>query len=129
MNAVHELIKAYAEWRRLAEAEGEAISARDWTRVTACQAGLQKLQIRISRLVPAARAAWAQPGADQNLRQKLRTTVHDLLELARRNHALLTSLKESARLKLAELGRAGRNLKQIHHCYGWKGRATWSSLS
>jgi len=37
MNAGRDLTEAYQEWHRLAEAEGQAIGARDWGLVSACQ--------------------------------------------------------------------------------------------
>ena len=52
MNATDDLTAAYQEWRRLAEAEGEAIRVCDWGLVSACQKALQLLQGRITRLSP-----------------------------------------------------------------------------
>jgi hypothetical protein len=130
MDAQRELTAAYAEWRRLVEAAGEAIRVRDWDRVSACQRDLQSLQTRISRLTPAARTAWSVSDCGQAVQNRwLNNTVQDLLQLEQRNLNLLAGMKETARVKLNQLGQARRNLNQIHQSYGFKPRATWNSLS
>jgi len=130
MDAQRELTEAYGEWRRLVEAAGEAIRVRAWDRVFACQKDLQNLQARISRLTPAARTAWSVSDCDQAVQDRwLNHTVQDLIQLEQRNLDLLAGLKETARMKLNQLGQARRNLNQIHLSYGFKPRATWNSLS
>jgi hypothetical protein len=130
MDAQRELTEAYAEWRRLVEAAGEAIRVRDWDRVSACQTDLQNLQTRISRLTPAARTAWSLSDCDRAVQDRwLNTTVQDLIQLERRNLNLLAGMKENTCAKLNQLGQARRNLNQIQRSYGFKPRATWNSIS
>jgi len=50
MSAGHELQNAYQEWRRIAEAEGEAMRQRNWPAVAECQNALEKLQPRIVQI-------------------------------------------------------------------------------
>jgi hypothetical protein len=117
MNAGRDLTEAYQEWRRLAEAEGKAIGARDWGLVSACQAAIQHLQERISQMAPAAPKT-AVPAA-----------IHELILLEKRNQTLLGAMKAEMRAKLDQLDRTGQNLKQIRRSYGAGCPAGWSSFS
>ena len=47
MNAHADLMIAYGEWRQWTEAEGEALRAAHWARVTECQTAKRELQPRI----------------------------------------------------------------------------------
>ena len=130
MSADHELAEAYQEWRRLAEAEGEAIRACDWGLVSACQKALQHLQTQITWLSPAASDERAKLGHDGIVREKtLNATVQELIQQERSNQTLLDAVQAVARTKLEELNRAGRNLKQIQRSYGLNRPAAWSSFS
>jgi hypothetical protein len=130
MNPERDLTAAFQEWRRLAEAEGEAIGARNWSLVSACQKALQNLSERISRLSAAAREEWSKPGGNRAAREgTLKATIHELIQLEKRNQTLLGSMKSAMRTKLDQLGEAGRNLKQIQRSYGAGHAATWTSFS
>lgn len=119
MSADRLLTEAYEEWRHLAETEGGAITTRDWALLAACQKALQQLQERISRLLPAAREEWSKQGTERSIKERAsETTLRELMGLERRNQTLLNGLYEAARLKLEQLGQAGRNLKQIQRSYG-----------
>ena len=130
MNAERDLTEAYQEWRGLAETEGAAIGAGNWSLVSASQKALQHLQERISRLAPAAREEWSNSGGNRAAKEGiLNATIHELIKLEHRNQTLLAALQEATRVKIGELGRAGRNLKQIQRSYGFDQPAAWSSLS
>ena len=130
MNAERDLAEAYQEWRRLAETEGEAIGACDWSLVSACQTALQQLQERISRLSASVRDEWSKSGGDRPRREKaLNTTIQELIKLERRNRTLLDAIQETTRTRLDQLKQASRNLKQIHHSYGSVQPAAWAALS
>ena len=130
MNAERDLSEAYLEWRRLAEAEGEAIGAGNWSLVSACQAALQLLQERISRVASAARHERAKAGGDQTLREKaLNATVLELIKIERRNQTLLAAIQEATRTKLGQLQQAGRNLTQLRRSYGSVSPAVRASFS
>lgn len=118
MSAECDLTNAYQEWRRLAEAEGEAIGECNWGLVSACQTALKQLQERITRLSAAARKEWSKSG-DRTVKEKiLNTTIHELIHIERRNQTLLEAIKETARAKIAQVNLAGQNLKQIQRSYG-----------
>jgi len=114
----------------LAEIKGDAIGAGNWSLVFACQKALQHLQERISRITPAVRAEWSKSGENRTVKEKvLSTTIHDLIQLEHRNQTLLQSIMEATRVKLDQLGQAGRNLKQIQRSYGSDRPAIWNSFS
>jgi len=130
MNAERQLTEAYQEWRGLAETEGEAIGTGNWSLVSACQMALQHLQERISQLSLTTKEEWSKSGGDRAAKEgALKATIHELTRLEQRNQTLLAALKEATRVKLDQLGQAGRNLKQIQRSYGSDRPAMWSSFS
>ena len=130
MNADHQLNEAYQEWRRLAEAEGQAIQACDWSLLSACQQALKHLQTRITELSAAARAEWKKMGAARKEREaQINKTIFELIELEKRNSNLLNSIRENARQRLEQLDRARNNLKRIHQSYTTSTPPLWSSFS
>lgn len=130
MNADHELTAAYQEWRRLAEAEGEAIQSCNWSLLSACQKALLHLQTRITEVSAAARTEWKKMGAARRQREEqVNATICELIELERRNDTLLKAVKETTRQRLEQLDRAGQNLKRIHRSYSSQTTAGWSSFS
>jgi hypothetical protein len=130
MSAEKDLFDAWNEWRRLAEAEGESIRARNWSLVAACQSALAQLQPRISRFSEAARREWSRNGADQSAKEKtFHSVVEELIRLQLRNAALLDSIHAATKKKLLHLGQAGRNLKQLRQSYGESAPRVLNSLS
>ena len=130
MNVERDLTEAYQEWRRLAETEGEAIGAGNWSLVSACQKALQHLQERISRLSSAVREEWLKSGCRRAAKEeRLKATITELIRLEQRNQTLLQAMKEATRVKLDQLNQAGRNLQQIQRSYGMDRPAGWSSFS
>ncbi len=130
MSADHELSAAYQEWRRLAEAESLAIQACDWSLLSACQKALQHVQSRITQLTSAARSEWKKLGAARREREaQVNATIYELIELEKRNHTLLKSVRETAQERLEQLDSAGHNLKRLHRTYTSKSAAAWSSFS
>ena len=130
MSADHELTEAYQEWRRLAEAEGQAIQACNWGLLAACQKALQNLQTRITKISTAARCEWKKMGAARKKReQQVNATIYELIELEKRNNTLLKSVCETTHQRLEQLDRAGQNLKRIHRSYSSETPIGWSSFS
>jgi hypothetical protein len=130
MNAGRDLTEAYQEWHRLAEAEGEAIGARNWNLVSAYQKAIQHLQDRITQISPAAREEWSKPGGRRAANEAvLKATIHELIRLEQCNQTLLGAMKAAMQVKLDQLDQAGRNLKQIQRSYGAGCPTGWSSFS
>jgi hypothetical protein len=130
MSADAQLQDAYQEWRRLAEAEGEAIRASNWTVLHDCQSALQRLQPRIIRWTEEAQQEWQRLGADRSSKeQDLRTVISGLIEIEWRNNALLNVLYQAAKAESSELDQAGHNLRRVQRSYTQSPPAAWTSFS
>lgn len=130
MSAETALRQAYQEWRRFAESEGEAIRTRNWTLLSACQDALRLLQPRILSCTDTARAEWSRLGLDPKVREgSLRPVVSELVELERRNCALLTEAREATQVQLDELAQTSRTLRRVQRSYGPTRPAVWTSFS
>ena len=130
MNAAHDLHHSYREWRRLAEAEGEAIRAGNWMLVFDCQNALRQLQPRIVRQTDAARHEWAALGLDDDVMEDdLNNLIHSLIEIERRNNSLITARRCLAQEELAKLEQASLTLRRIQRSYAPPGSAAWVSFS
>lgn len=119
MNAESELLRAYREWRRLAQAEAKAIQTRNWSLLSDCHLAIRDYQSLVGKLTQEARAEWRRAGC--NLAEKdqnLRVLVSDLLDLTRQNHSRLQATLARTRDKLDQLGEAGKNLKRLRRAYG-----------
>jgi hypothetical protein len=114
MNAERELFHAYAEWRRLAEAETTAIQSRNWPLLADCQHVIEDFQKHVSRLTLEARAEWRRRGENLDAKEaQIQTLVNELIAITRQNHALLTTAKQTTQTRLGELKTAGINLKRL----------------
>lgn len=130
MKAERDLLEAYREWRRLAEAEGEAIRTGNWSLCAACQKALQSLRERITALMPAVRDEWSRPGCDPAAKQQsLDETIRELIRLEQRNKTLLQSIRETAHAKLKQLGDAKLKLRSLRRSYGLTTGGAWNSFS
>jgi hypothetical protein len=130
MNASDELQSVYHEWRRLARTEGEAIRDGNWLLVAECQNSMQLLQPRIVRCTEAARQEWARPGADGAAREKsVQTLIAELIEIERRNNALLDTVRGNSQVQLGELKQAGHTLRQVQKSYSPTRPPVWTSFS
>jgi len=130
VNAESQLNQALQEWRRLAEAEGEAIQLCNWPLVSECQNALRDLQPRILEFSRSAREQWANLGSQRHGKQEaLRQALGGLIEIESRNYARLTALRQTAMARLEQLETASRTLRQVHRSYAPKAPAAWSSFS
>jgi len=130
MDADQNLKHSYREWRRLAEAEGEAIRAGNWMLVFDCQNSLRQLQPRIIRQTEAARREWAEPGLDvEAMEFELDEIVHSLIELESRNGSLINARRWLAQEELAKLEQASLTLRRLQRSYIPAATAAWNSFS
>lgn len=123
MNAERELLRAYREWHRLAEAETKAIQTRNWRLLADCHLAIRDYQTLAASLTHQAKVEWQAAGL--NLEEKKRAPqvlVASLIELTRRNHSRLQQILASGREKLDRLGQAGKNLKRLQRSYGFANR-------
>jgi hypothetical protein len=129
MNADQQLKQACDEWRRLAEAEGEAIQRCNWSLLAACQKSLQNLQQRITQFSKAARADWKKLGAARVAKEKeLRAAIRELMSLEHRNSTLLTAVRHGTHQRLEQLHHASRKLSRIQHSHRSKNAAAQVSF-
>jgi hypothetical protein len=118
MNTDCDLQHSYQEWRRLAEAEGEAIRAGNWMLVFDCQNVLRQLQPRIIRQTEAARREWTALGLDAEAMEcEMDTMIHTLSELESRNNSLINARRCLAQEELAKLEQASLTLRRIQRSY------------
>jgi hypothetical protein len=130
MSAEAALQDAYREWRRLAEAEAEAIRAENWLLVSDCQRAMEQLQSRITSCTDEARREWSRPGVDRKAReQTLHTTINELVEIEHRNNALLNLARSAAQEHAQELSEAGRTLRRVQRSYAPAPAPVWTSFS
>lgn len=130
MSASDQLQNAYREWRRLAEAEGEAIRSSDWQRVDNYQNSLHELQPQIIRWTQEARQEWQHLGRDvASEENSVRVIVAELIEIERRNCAWLNDVREATQVQLRQLEHSGHTLRQVQRSYGPNPSSAWSSFS
>jgi len=121
---------ACAQWRRLAEAEGQAIRAGDWPLVADCQRALRQLQGPLSSQLQQSRREWAALGSDGvNREEHFRSLLSQLVELEKRNLGWLASRRHWLSQQVEQLGRSSRNLRLIHRSYSPAVPAGWTSLT
>lgn len=130
MNADYDLRRSYREWRRLAEAEGEAIRAGNWMLLFDCQNALRQLQPRIVRQTEAARREWTALGLDAVAKENdLSAVIRSLIEIESRNNSLINARRCLAEEELAKLEQASLTLRRIQRSYVPPDAAGWNSFS
>ena len=130
MNADAALHETYQEWRRLAEAEGDAIRTENWPAVAECQKAMERLQSRIIHCAGEVRKEWNRTGADRAEKEKkIHTTIAELIEIERRNNSLLNLARRAAEEQLDELSEAGRTLRRVQRSYAPTPDPVWTSFS
>lgn len=121
MSSADELSALYEQWRGLTQDEGEAIEAGAWANVEQFQAAKARLQPRITEVSQRLDAAAHE--------RQFRAVVDELMQLERRNSALLQRQRKAAEQQKQELDRASRTLRQIHKSYIPPARTHWHSYS
>ncbi len=130
MTARSTLLGLYEEWRLQTEAEGEAIRAHDWNRVSACQRVKQGLQPLILDWTGAARREQqAQGEAAEGLDQELRAVLQHLMQAENRNQAWLAQHQAAVQARRGELQQSVRNLRRVRQSDSPQLRPVWQSYS
>jgi hypothetical protein len=130
MSSAAELDQALAEWRRLAEAQGQAIRAGNWQFVADCQAAIIQLRATVDKASGNAPPEAAKPALEKlPPKSHRRSTVLELIELQRRNLAALELRRQRLSNHIEHLARTGRNLRCIQRSYAPLSPAAWSSYS
>jgi DNA repair exonuclease SbcCD ATPase subunit len=130
MSTDHELRRDCQEWRRLAEAEGEAIRTRNWTLVMDCQKALERLQPRLSDHIQLARAEWKRLGPEGAGKERdFQALINELIEMESQNKARLSSQQQETRGTIHQLEQASRTLRRVQSSYAQARPVAWTSLS
>lgn len=117
MNAPGDWRRTCQEWRRLVEAEGEAIRAGHWTLVADCQSVRRRLQPLLHSQIEAARRQETAAGRDTGREDNWRTVILSLIALERHNNALLETRRQRAAEVLAGLEQARLTLRRFRSRY------------
>jgi hypothetical protein len=128
MKAEPDLDHAYAEWRRLAEAEGKAIREGNWLFVAECQQAIGRLRATVDQLIQQAHQETPSPDA-QDRKLSRRANVLELIELQRLNLTSLQQRRQRLANHIEQLSCAGRNLRGIQRSYAPPATPAWSSYS
>jgi hypothetical protein len=130
MSANEQLQSDYQEWRRLAEAEGEAIRNQNWPVVTDCQTAKQHLQPLIARHADEARQEWLRLGLDCATQEKsFRAIVAELIAIERGNGTLLNDVRQASQAQFNQLEQATATLRQVQRSYAPLRPPAWTSFS
>lgn len=121
MSAAEELSELYRQWRSLTVEEGNAISVGAWSHVEGFQSAKARLQSRISELSRRIDAVTHET--------RFRPVVEELMQLERRNGAILRKQRAAAQEQEQVLDRTRRNLRQIQKSYLPPARMLWQSYS
>lgn len=121
MTPADELAELFGQWRSLSEHEGAAIHDSAWSALAQLQSAKARLQPRIEevsrRIEPATHEA------------RFRGVVEGLMELERRNAALLSRRRREAESVVADCDRSRRSLRQLQRLYIPPSRRNWESYS
>jgi len=121
MTPADELSALYQQWRSLSEDEGEAIEAGAWANVDQFQTAKARLQPRIVEI--------SQRLDVDTHERRFRKVVEELMQLERRNSALLQHRRHAADEQMRELDKASRHLRQLHKSYVPPACTHWQSYS
>jgi hypothetical protein len=126
MSARQDITNLLEQWRRLTEAEGEAIRTGAWPSVKELQGAKAGLQ----RDINAAMEKWKRenPGAAP-WKHPFRREVDRLISLEVRNSELLAQQQQRLQLEKASSDRALLTLRRVQGSYAQKPETGWNSYS
>ena len=113
----------YAEWRRLTEAEADAIEREAWDLLSVHQRA--KVELR-DAIVQAEEACGPFEGAEEVRRREV---IAELICLETRNHEAITRRRCAAQSEQAGLERRRQDLRRIQRTFGARREAVWQSYS
>ena len=126
MSARQDITDLLEQWRRLTEAEGEAIRTGAWLSVKELQAAKAELQ----RDMNSAMEKWKRenPGAAP-AKHPFRREVDRLISLEMRNSELLAAQHERVQRERASSDRALLTLRRVQRSYAQKPETGWDCYS
>jgi hypothetical protein len=129
-DAIADVTRALAEWRRLTDLEGEAILGDNWRGVAEQQARKAQLQGEIQRALALVRAiSSAQARDSREVERQFDSTVGELMALERRNAKLLVAKRNRPQPEAARLAQTLHDLQGVRRAYGTSRGPHWQSYS
>jgi hypothetical protein len=109
---------AFSEWRRLLEAEGDAIRAGNWTLARDCQNVIGQLKPKLETLrsqlgTPTATRATATTSTHETWH----AAVSELIALVRRNQSWLEHRRSALTEQISQADLSRHNLRQLQRSY------------
>ncbi len=124
-SAEERLFGLYAEWRRLSEVEGQAITAGQWREMERQQNLKEQLKTQIFQ----ATVCVTETQAPADYERSFRPVVDELILLETRNHELLWTRRQKVQRELEDLSCTRRQLRGIHRAYQSPHGGGWHSYS
>lgn len=129
MDASRELWELYQQWKRLTREEGAAIRSSNWTEVRRCQCAKKDLQPEIIRVTGVASAECPSALRQDEINQRIRECVNELIGLERENNQELQLRLEALEKERDALERTSSRLRQVQKSYAPANPAGWNRLS
>ncbi len=130
MTAKQTLVELYQEWRRLTEAEGEAIRQASWTQVDYYQTAKRKLQPQIVTVTEQFQDELPPAGPERaEGEQFFRKQLGELIQLEVQNGSSISSHRAQLEAERAKTDQSRRNLRQLREYYAPNRCANWQSYS
>jgi hypothetical protein len=130
VDATAELTQALAEWRRLTDAEREAIVSDNWNRVAEQQDRKKQLQAQVQHTLALARALPA-AGTDSSWapESELDSVIGELIAMERHNAELIVAKRSRRQAEAARMTRTLLDLQGVRRAYGSSRGPHWQSYS
>ncbi len=129
MDSLDELWNTYAEWKRLTEKEGAAITRSQWRDVQEAQDQKRALQPEIIRLSDRVQTVLRSEAEKQLFSTRLRGIVHELVLLESQNNLKVQDSISAAEQQRRTLDVTSNRLRRMHHRYVPSLDPIWQNLS
>lgn len=124
------LLGLYAEWRRLTEIEGTAISEGAWPEVDRQQNLKRMLREQLVRTLQRWNSENAESeAARRGFETEFRPIVAELIVQETRNQELLGRQRRDLESRLATVRQSGTRLRGLQRAYGTDAGSRWQSWS
>lgn len=129
MHTQYDLIELYSQWRRLTEAEGEAINQGRWQDVDHQQALKQELKDRILLATENWQSDYPVRLTQAEYDRRFRAIISELIVMESANHATLCARREALQQERGRAGQTLQNLRGLNRTYGRQQQTCWHSYS
>jgi molecular chaperone GrpE (heat shock protein) len=127
MNATADLIRLFAEWRRLTERESQAILSDDWKGAARHQNQKEQLQEEMTRAIERIRSSDESASGEEQ--RRFHSVASELAALETRNRDLLRDKRQRRQAEVERLNQTTRDLHGVRRAYGSNTAPHWQSYS